>query len=191
MKTNTVQSQRTNLFRSNLPVWKFLIMFFILSSCSSTKIKYIQHGAAHKLRIAPNEVITAPPNHHYMLYLINCIDNTKGKDGIFFTSNKLRDASGQDTKEYQVQTITRLVPKGDIETLIGAVVFIIPGPIERVFSNLTYASDSGESVLLVNQTTTDSQGASFFGYTNDIIDLTQNISPVINDPCDDKGKTYH
>ena len=70
-----------------------------LSGCgaSITKVKYIQHTASTQLRLPDNTVVSAPAGKHFMLYLINCIDNSTRDEGFFFTVERLRDSDGQDT----------------------------------------------------------------------------------------------
>lgn len=167
-----------------------ILLSAFLVSCGATKVKYIQHMSSTKLKLADNTVLTAPPGKHYMLYLVNCIDNTKGKDGFFFTSNKLTDANGQDAKEYEVPTVTKLVAKGTSETKIGQVVFLLPGsPAKNIF-NLNYNSSGSEKVLMVNQTPHDEDEAFFF-YVDEIKLPEAKNSPFIGDnPCADKG-SYH
>ncbi|KAA3620525.1 MAG: hypothetical protein DWP94_12545 [Flavobacterium sp.] len=171
-----------------------LLMGMALVSCGSfTKVKYIQHQASTKLKLADNTVLTAPSGSHYMLYLVNCIDNSKRNEGFFFTANRLRNESGQDVRVVDVPLITKLVATGGTETDIGQVVFEVSGPPEAVFCNLNYASFGSEKVLMVNQTTSGPIYGPSIGFV-DMIELSSSssqYSPFIKENyCADKG-TYH
>ena len=160
-----------------------------MSCSSSTKIKYIQHSASTKVKLADGLIVTAPSGMHFMLYLINCIDNSTRDESIFFTTNKLKDFNNQET--VVDPTITKLVAAGGTATKIGQVLLKLPGPPEDAFENLLYASEGTESVLMVNQTPLGAQfGPAFF--IVDQIDLVNATSSpfVASDPCADQG-TYH
>ena len=127
-----------------------------LASCSPTthitKIKYIQHHSSTKLKLGDGSVVTAPSGRHFMLYLVNCIDNSTREEAFFFTSDRLRDSNNQNTWVSSVPKIFKLVGAGDTATKIGQVVLELSGPPEKVFENMLYAAQEGESVLMVNQT---------------------------------------
>lgn len=183
---------KAELFRINIFFLLLLALLFIVcSGCSTTKIKYIQDRASTKLKLLDNTTLTAPSGKHYMLYLVNCIDNSKRNEGFFFTTNRLIDDEGQDTKVYDVPTIVKLVGTGQTETSIGQVVFEVPGPPDNAFSYLNYASYGTESVLMINQTVSGPNfGPAIF--IVDLIDLSQaTSSPYLSsDLCANKG-SYH
>jgi len=168
-----------------------LLLGLTFAGCGSTKIKYIQHKASTKLKLADNTILTAPSGKHYMLYLVNCIDNSKRNEGFYFTADRLLE-NGQ-YRVNDVSLISKLVGTGDVETNIGQVVFEVSGAPEPYFYNLNYASFGSEKVFMMNQTTSGSvYGPAYF--IVDMIDLndsSNNSSPFLGDNlCANKG-SYH
>ncbi len=190
---------RNNSFRFTLMPPNFLSCCMILLlgvalvGCGSTRVKYIQHQASKKLKLTDNTVLTAPSGKHYMLYLVNCIDNSKRNEGFFFTANRLRGGDGEDARVTEVPLITKLVGTGAIETELGQVVFEVTGPVEAAFYNLNYASFGSEKVFMINQTTSGPTIGPAY-WLVDMIDLNDSAteaSPYIGDDyCTDKG-SYH
>ena len=193
MKTQSNYSNynpvRNKIFSSLLLV----LVGILLLGCGSTKIKYIQHYASNKLKLTNNSVITAPQGKQFMLYLVNCIDNSKRNEGFFFTSDRLREGDYQEGPVEEVLILNKIVGTGAIETNLGQVVFLVPVFDNKAFYNLNYASYGSEKVFLINQTTTGPiAGPSYISI--DMIDLnnaSMAYSPFIgNDYCADKG-SYH
>jgi len=128
-----------------------------------------------------------------MLYLVNCIDNSKRNEGFFFTSDRLREGDYQEGPVEEVLILNKIVGTGAIETNLGQVVFLVPVFDNKAFYNLNYASYGSEKVFLINQTTSGPiAGPSYISI--DMIDLnnaSMAYSPFIGDDyCADKG-SYH
>jgi hypothetical protein len=128
--------------------------------CSSppTQVKYVYHWAGQTLKVPDGTVHSAPANKHYAVFLINCIDNSSGNDGFVYNSGKLRDEDGNPTQDNPVTdqyvgVTVKIVNAGKMETNLGKVVFLLPGPPQTLQAYyLSYASDETESVLMVSQT---------------------------------------
>lgn len=192
MKTQSNSSNynpvRNKIFSSLLLV----LVGILLLGCGSTRVKYIQHYASKKLKLTNNTVLTAPTGKHYMLYLVNCIDNSKRKEGFYFTADRLRE-NNQASRVTEVPLIAKIVSAGATETNIGQVVMVVDGPPDAYFFNLNYASFGSEKVFMINQTTSgDVYGPAYF--IVDMIDLGDSAttySPFLNENyCADKG-SYH
>jgi len=174
-----------------------ILTVFFLTGCKNngiTQIKYIQHQTSTKLKIGNSPTLTAPSGQHYMLYLINCIDNSSVNDGFYFTSTRLRNLNNQDTQLAAVPQLSTIVGAGQTKENIGQVVMLNPGPPDKVIENMSYASHGTESVLMVNQTPPGVEfGPSFFWV--DEIELNSSSaqsSPFVKDnPCASSGSTPH
>lgn len=176
--------------------WRLLVVAgisLVLVGCAgTTKIKYIQHQASSQLKLANGTVITAPSGQHFMLYLVNCIDNSTRDEGFFFTSQRIRDYQNQYSVVSDLPQLAKIVSAGDTATDIGQLVFVLPGPPEKYLSNLFYDSHESESVLMINQTTSGPDfGASYIIVDQiDLVNATQTPFLDQSNLCADKG-SFH
>lgn len=137
-------------------------IFFLTACAGTTKVKYIYaHAGSEIERPADGEVLTAPPGKHYAVFLVSCVDNTDRDDAFSFSTTRLRTGSSNADRtplSGQFSPTSFGVPAGDIEQApegqsLARVVFLIDMPAEAgVKGELFYESQSGESVLMVNQT---------------------------------------
>lgn len=182
----------------------FTIMIAIsLCGCANdhavTKIKYVQYMTGTKLRLADNSVVSAPPGFYYMLYIVNCIDNSTRDDGFVFNTTKIKNFQNEYTTidTSVIPSIFKIVGAGETETGLGQVVVVLPGPARKVLVNLNYASYETESVLMVNQTPTYIQKPNDDIYASiiavgEIKVASATSAPAVKESnlCTDKGTNY-
>jgi hypothetical protein len=137
-------------------------VLFLVGCAGTTKIKYIYALAGTQIeRPSDGLVLTAPPGKHYAVFLVSCVDNSDRDDTFGFSTTRLRtDSSNADSTPLsgQFPPTSFGVPAGGIQQAaedqsLARVVFLIDEPAQAgVKGQLFHNSQSGQSVLMVNQT---------------------------------------
>lgn len=135
----------------------------LLAACAgTTKVKYIYHHATGQIvRPIDGQVLTAPPGKHYGVFLVTCVDNSDRDDAFSFSTTRLRTDAGNTMMTplsgqfppFNFSVAPGAVAQAPEDQSLAKVVFLIDAPAEGgVIRYLNHASQPGQSVLMVNQT---------------------------------------